>query len=120
MVVGAGVAEGEYVNRAQMTSAMTGGAVSGVATATVRVVPDPTFDCTDIIGKVYDDANLDGYQDENEKGLAGVRVVSARGLIAKTDEHGRFHITAPRSRTPTAGATSSSRSTTAACRPATA
>lgn len=93
LVVGAGVGEGEYVNRAQVVSRMTGSAVSGVATATVRVVPDPTFDCTDIIGKVFDDANLDGHQDEGEKGLAGVRIASARGLLAKTDEHGRFHIT---------------------------
>lgn len=93
LVVGSGVAEGEYVNRAQAMSRMTGGDVSGVATATVRVVPDPTFDCTDIIGKVFDDANLDGYPDRNEKGLGSVRVVSARGLLAKTDEHGRFHIT---------------------------
>jgi hypothetical protein len=64
-----------------------------VATATVRVVPDPTFDCTDVIGKVFDDRDLNGYQDAGEEGLAGVRVVTARGLIATTDEHGRFHLT---------------------------
>ncbi len=93
LVVGSGVSEGEYVNTAQVINTLTGGNASGVATATVRVVPDPTFDCTDIIGKVFDDTNLDGYQDENEKGLGRVRVVSARGLLAKTDEYGRFHIT---------------------------
>jgi hypothetical protein len=59
----------------------------------VRIVPDPTFDCTDIIGKVFDDANANGYPDEGEKGLGGVRIVSARGLIATTDKEGRFHIT---------------------------
>jgi len=91
-VVGAGVSEGQYVNQAQMATGLTGGYASGVATATVRVVPDPTFDCTDIIGKVFDDANLNGIQDGNEKGLGGVRVVSARGLIMKTDEYGRFHV----------------------------
>ncbi|HEX7044745.1 MAG TPA: hypothetical protein VF203_09025, partial [Burkholderiales bacterium] len=93
LIVGAGVAEGEYVNRAQVMNSLTGGAASGVATATVRVVPDPTFDCTDVIGKVYDDANLNGYPDENEQGIGGVRVVSARGLVATTDRYGRFHIT---------------------------
>ncbi|WP_148665435.1 DUF11 domain-containing protein [Sulfurifustis variabilis] len=92
LVVGSGVAEGEYVNQARVVSSALGNA-SAVATATVRVVPDPTFDCTDIIGKVYEDANLNGYQDDGEKGLPGVRVVSARGLVAKTDAHGRFHIT---------------------------
>jgi hypothetical protein len=86
------VGEGEYVNRAWVLSNLTG-ETSGIATATVRVMPDPTFDCTDILGKVFDDANLNGIQDANEKGLPGARVVSARGLIAKTDAHGRFHIT---------------------------
>ncbi len=93
LVVGSGVSEGEYVNRAQVMNSATGEAISGEATATVRVVPDPDFDCTDIIGKVFDDRNLNGRQDEGEKGLAGVRVVTVRGLIATTDTYGRFHIT---------------------------
>jgi hypothetical protein len=63
------------------------------ASATVRVSPDPTFDCTDVIGKVFDDRNLNGQQDAGEKGLPGVRVVTARGLISTSDEYGRFHIT---------------------------
>ena len=69
-----------------MLNAATGGTVSGEATATVRVIPDPDFDCTDVIGKVFDDGNLNGWQDPGEKGLPGVRVVTARGLIATTDE----------------------------------
>lgn len=91
-IVGSGVSEGEYVNRAEVISLTTGNS-SGQATATVRVVPDPTFDCTDIIGKVYDDANRNGYQDKGEKGLPGVRLATARGLLVTTDEHGRYHIT---------------------------
>jgi hypothetical protein len=74
-------------------SATVGGATSRVATATVRVTPDPIFDCTDVIGKVFDDVNGNGYQDKGENGLAGVRVVSARGLIATTDKYGRYHLT---------------------------
>jgi uncharacterized repeat protein (TIGR01451 family) len=93
LAVGAGVSEGEYVNRAQALNGLTGNAMSGEATATVRIVPDPTFDCTDVTGKVYDDANRNRLQDGTEKGLAGVRVVTARGLAATTDAHGRFHIT---------------------------
>jgi hypothetical protein len=93
LVVGSGVSEGEYVNRALVRNTAVGTAVSGEATATVRVIPDPTFDCTDVIGKVFDDRNLNARQDKGEKGLPGVRVVTARGLIATTDEHGRFHIT---------------------------
>jgi hypothetical protein len=72
---------------------VTGNAISGEATATVRVVPDPTFDCTDVTGKVFDDANRNGLQDDGEQGLAGVRVVTARGLHAMTDQYGRYHIT---------------------------
>ncbi len=93
LIVGSGVSEGEYVNQVQMYQSVINGIASGVASATVRVVPDPTFDCSDIIGKVFDDKNLNGYQDEGEKGLAGTRVVSARGLIVTSDEHGRFHLT---------------------------
>ncbi|TGU75063.1 DUF11 domain-containing protein [Geomonas terrae] len=93
MIVGSGVSEGEYVNRAQVLSTVTDSVASLVDSATVRVVPDADLDCTDVIGKVFDDGNGNGYQDEGEKGLAGVRVVTARGLIAGTDQFGRFHIT---------------------------
>jgi uncharacterized repeat protein (TIGR01451 family) len=93
LAVGAGVSEGEFTNRAQAANALTGGVMSEEATATVRLVPDPTFDCTDVTGKVFDDANLNGYQDHGEIGLPGVRLVTARGLAAKTDSYGRYHIT---------------------------
>jgi len=93
LVVGGGVSEGEYVNRAQVVNGVTGAEMSGEATATVRIVPDPTFDCTDVTGKVFDDANRNGIQDDDEAGLPGVRVVTARGLQATTDRYGRYHIT---------------------------
>ena len=92
LIVGSGVGEGEYVNRAQAINSLTGGPASGEASATVRVVPDPTFDCTDIIGKVFDDRNLDGRQDEGEDGISGVRIATARGLLVTSDRYGRFHI----------------------------
>lgn len=93
LIVGSGVKEGKYVNRAQVFNTVTGGAGSPVASATVRVIPDPTLDCSDVIGKVFDDANVNGYQDEGEMGLPGVRVVSTSGLIVTTDKFGRFHLT---------------------------
>jgi uncharacterized repeat protein (TIGR01451 family)/fimbrial isopeptide formation D2 family protein len=92
LIVGAGVSEGKYVNRALLVNTATSEQLDE-DTETVRVIPDPTFDCTDVVGKVFDDRNLNGWQDSGEKGLAGVRLVTARGLIATTDEHGRFHIT---------------------------
>jgi uncharacterized repeat protein (TIGR01451 family) len=93
LVAGSGVSEGEYVNRAQVINPATGGAISEEATATVMVVPDPDFDCTDLSGKIFDDINLNGQQDIGEQGLSGVRLVTARGLIATSDKYGRFHIT---------------------------
>src|SRR6266481_3864490 len=93
LAVGAGVGEGEFVNRAQVMEGATGKALSGQASARVRVVPDQTFDCTDVFGKVFNDVNRNGMQDDGEDGLPGVRVVTATGLEAKTDAYGRFHIT---------------------------
>src|SRR6266699_1921867 len=93
LAVGAGVGEGEFVNRAQVIEGLTGRPLSGEATATVRVIPDQTFDCTDVFGKVFNDVNRNGVQDDGEDGLPGVRVVTARGLEATTDQYGRYHIT---------------------------
>ena len=93
LAVGAGVGEGEFVNRAQVVNGTTGEVMSGEATATVRVSPDPNFDCTDVTGKVFNDGNRNGVQDDGEEGLAGVRLVTVRGLVATTDAFGRYHIT---------------------------
>jgi uncharacterized repeat protein (TIGR01451 family)/fimbrial isopeptide formation D2 family protein len=93
LAVGAGVGEGEFTNHAFAVNSISGGALSGDATATVRLVPDPTFDCSDVTGKVFDDANRNGYQDPGEDGIAGVRVVTVSGLTATTDTYGRYHFT---------------------------
>jgi uncharacterized repeat protein (TIGR01451 family) len=93
LAVGGGVSEGEYTNRAQVVNGPSGSRMSDEATATVRVLPDPTFDCTDVTGKVFDDANRNGVQDDGENGLPGVRLVTDRGLQATTDRYGRYHIT---------------------------
>jgi uncharacterized repeat protein (TIGR01451 family) len=93
VAVGAGATGGEFVNRAQALNLVTGIAMSGEATATVRLMPDPTFDCTDVMGKVFNDVNRNRWQDDGEEGLPGVRVVTPTGLQATTDKYGRYHIT---------------------------
>ena len=93
LAVGAGVTEGEFVNIALATNALTGTTMSAEAMAKVRIIPDPTFDCTDVMGKVFNDSNRNGYQDGDEGGIQGVRLVTPRGLAATTDAHGRYHIT---------------------------
>ena len=99
LVVGAGVQPGEYVNSAQAFNNLvpppTASAVSNIATASVRVIPDPLFECTDLIGKVFDDQNTNGYQDDGEPGIPNVRIVTARGWLVTTDAEGRFHIACP-------------------------
>lgn len=111
---------GEYINSAYALGP-TGARVSNTATAAIRVTPEAVFDCGDIIGKVFDDVNGDGYQDPpeslkrqsnsiaaqralekltpaeikadgGEPGLPGVKLVTPRGDIITTDEYGRFNV----------------------------
>ena len=91
LVVGAGVGDGVYTNQAFIRDSQ-GAEVSNRGEAVVRVTPDPLFDCSELIGKVFDDKNKDGYQDEGEPGMAGVRLATAKGLLVTTDQHGRYHI----------------------------
>lgn len=92
LVVGTGVGYNEYVNQTWAMNEVANSRISNVATATVRVVADPTFECSDLIGTVYDDKNRNGYQDEGEPGLPGVRVATPKGWLVTTDNHGRYHI----------------------------
>ncbi|WP_073141131.1 DUF7507 domain-containing protein [Litoreibacter ascidiaceicola] len=82
---------GDLTNRGFLANA-AGAPISNVATAVVRVEPEHVFDCSDIIGKVFDDKNQNGYQDQGEPGLPGVRLATVRGLLITTDEHGRYHV----------------------------
>ena len=94
--------------------------ISNRAEATVSRRPEAVFDCGDVIGKVFDDRNLNGYQDgapvedrsaitdqtyaedkflseidrtpTGEPGLAGVRLATVNGTIITTDGFGRFSV----------------------------
>ncbi|MEO1563731.1 MAG: hypothetical protein AAFR98_09880, partial [Pseudomonadota bacterium] len=96
--VNANAPVGELTNRAFATDPLTGEIVSNTAEASVDRVPEHVFDCSDIIGKVFDDRNHNGYQDppdengNSEPGLPGARVVTINGVRITTDEYGRFHI----------------------------
>ena len=92
LIVGTGVSEGDYVNRAWAENGFVQALASNVATARVRVTADPTFDCAGVIGKVFDDKNRNGYQDKGEPGLANIRLATVRGLLVTTDSHGRYHV----------------------------
>lgn len=92
LAVGTGVGEGEYTNATWARNTVADAQVSNTATATVRIVPDPTFDCSDIVGKVFEDRNANGWQDPGEPGIPNVRLATARGLLVTTDAEGRFHV----------------------------
>ena len=88
---------GEYINSAYAVGP-DGARISNVATAVVVRRPETVFDCADIIGKVFDDKNLNGYQDGKpsssvgEPGLPNVRFSTANGTLITTDEFGRFNV----------------------------
>jgi len=66
--------------------------VSVRAKAEVDVVPDPVFDCGDVIGSVFDDRNRNGFQDPGEVGIPHARIASLNGALTTTDAHGRFSV----------------------------
>ncbi|WP_176084800.1 choice-of-anchor D domain-containing protein [Martelella sp. HB161492] len=85
------VSPGTYTNVA-IADDGKGNSISGRGEASVVIAVDPVFDCSDIIGRVFDDKNGDGYPDDGEPGLPGVRVATVNGLLVTTDPYGRFHI----------------------------
>ena len=91
LVIGAGVGDGIHTNQAFIRDS-SGAEISERAEAVVKMTIDPLFDCSEVIGKVYDDMNRNGYQDQGEPGIAGVRLATVKGLIITSDEHGRYHI----------------------------
>jgi large repetitive protein len=93
LTVGAGVNDGDYVNLATGRDARSGRLLSNQGEATVRITPSPLFDCGEIIGKVFDDRNSNGYQDKGEPGIAGARVATVNGLLITADQYGRYHVT---------------------------
>jgi large repetitive protein len=68
------------------------GRVLEPASVIVTYEVTPAFICADIIGKVFDDINQDGRQDDGEAGLAGVRLATLNGVLVTTDEYGRYSI----------------------------
>ncbi|MEO9168203.1 MAG: hypothetical protein ABI230_07365, partial [Aestuariivirga sp.] len=87
----ASLSGGQFVNNARLID-QTSNVVLAIAQATVEVIPEATFDCSDIIGRVFDDVSGDGYMRDGYQGLAGVRIATANGTLVTTDAEGRFHV----------------------------
>ena len=60
--------------------------------AAPKQIKDPVFSQATIIGKVFFDLNMNGYLDNDEAGIQGIRIVTVTGLVMETDGYGRFHI----------------------------
>lgn len=91
LIVGAGVTEGQAVNTG-LAENDAGIAISNRGTATVSITPSTLFDCSELIGQVFVDANGNGYQDDGERGIPSVRLATVKGELITTDEYGRYHI----------------------------
>ena len=50
------------------------------------------FDSEWLMGVVFEDINNNAIQDNNEPGIAGVRLFTVTGIQIQTDGNGRFHI----------------------------
>ncbi len=92
LIASASNATGDFINRARIY-ANSNGQLLAEAQARVTIKEEAIFDCGEIIGRVFDDLNNNGYMDDGEPGLPGVRVVTVKGLLVTTDKHGRFHVT---------------------------
>ncbi len=91
LIAGANLGTGKYINTAQVVN-RDNGAVIATGTATVEIKTEHVFDCGEIIGRVFEDRNGNGYADDGEPGIPGVRVVTVNGLVITSDAKGRFHI----------------------------
>ncbi len=115
-----GARAGDLVNTVSLLDPTTGRTVIADATATVRIAPEAVFECSDIVGRVFNDVNGNGYQDapdtigrgqisdqsfeggkgklspeiveRDEVGLRGVRLATVDGTVITTDENGLFSV----------------------------
>ena len=92
LLISPAVVEGQHTNTVQPL--LAGTPIGNQASARVTVTADSGFEKTTIIGKVFHDANANGWQDPGERGIPGVRLATTSGMVIETDEFGRYHIAA--------------------------
>jgi len=115
-----GARAGNLVNTANLLDSTSGDRLTAPASAVVQILPEAVFDCTDVIGKVFNDLNGNGYQDapqgvdrtaitdqtyyggkkgapaavepRDEVGIPGVRLATVDGTIITTDANGLYSV----------------------------
>jgi large repetitive protein len=93
MVVGAGSSGGTKINTGFARDSISGADISNRSTAAVSITPSAVFDCAELLGKVFEDSNRNGVQDDGERGLPAVRLATVNGQLITTDSFGRYHLT---------------------------
>ena len=86
--LGVGSLRSDGVNRAVATS--LNGATSNEAKFVIRIDGGVFGDEACVIGTVYRDCNENGLQDQNESGIAGVRVYFNDGAFMVSDSNGKY------------------------------
>lgn len=89
--VGANAQIGDKQNEIYAVT-QNGQRISTISRARITVRPEPIFDCSEVIGRVFLDVNRNGRQDDGETGVGAARVVTTRGTLITADEFGRFSI----------------------------
>ncbi|PIS33626.1 MAG: hypothetical protein COT38_04350 [Candidatus Omnitrophica bacterium CG08_land_8_20_14_0_20_41_16] len=94
LVVGSGVAPGNYSNTAYLERQAGSSRLSNIASAEVKVVLDPLFDLGTVIGKVFHDRNENGIQDKGEEPIPDAQIATEEGTLITADKDGKFHLAA--------------------------
>jgi uncharacterized repeat protein (TIGR01451 family) len=94
MIVGAGAAEGDGVNRAFASASAPNGFPlrSAVSEARVEVQKGVFTDRGLVVGKVFYDPNRNSYQDPGEGGVEGVELITEDGTRIVTGADGKYSI----------------------------
>ncbi|NNE42738.1 MAG: hypothetical protein HKN12_00890, partial [Gemmatimonadetes bacterium] len=91
-ITGAGAKAGELRINARAFDYCDVCDLAEAASAEVRVGEDAEFERSTVIGKVFEDLDGDGRQDDGESGIGFARIVMDDGTYVVTDRYGRFHV----------------------------
>jgi len=96
LALGAGIKGTKFTNTTFALDSASRNEISNRASAVIELEIESVFQCSHVIGRVFDDLDKDGYHDPGEPGLPSVRVATVNGLLITTDQYGRYHVTCDR------------------------
>lgn len=78
--------------RGTLSATSTIAVASNQAQAIVGLTRNRALETRTVLGKVFHDIDEDGFQDEDEPGVARVDIITADGQIVTTDAYGKFSL----------------------------